>query len=105
MVRDHRDAHARLLLADGGDRSGRQRNLWLTEGPCAAEHCATGRGCRLQASVSSGRRGARLSRLVVAGRRTRMSKRLAEKSVLITGASSGIGRAIARRFAAEDAKL
>ncbi|MGM4919286.1 SDR family NAD(P)-dependent oxidoreductase [Tardiphaga sp. 813_E8_N1_3] len=34
-----------------------------------------------------------------------MSKRLAGKSVLITGASSGIGRAIARRFAAEDAKL
>ena len=34
-----------------------------------------------------------------------MSKRLAGKSVLITGASSGIGRAIARRFAAEDARL
>ena len=34
-----------------------------------------------------------------------MSKRLAGKSVLITGASSGIGRAIARRFAAEGAKL
>jgi NAD(P)-dependent dehydrogenase (short-subunit alcohol dehydrogenase family) len=34
-----------------------------------------------------------------------MSKRLAGKSVLITGASSGIGRAIARRFAAEGARL
>ena len=34
-----------------------------------------------------------------------MSKRLAGKSVLITGASSGIGRAIARRFAVEGAKL
>ncbi|WP_441279218.1 SDR family NAD(P)-dependent oxidoreductase [Tardiphaga sp. 172_B4_N1_3] len=34
-----------------------------------------------------------------------MSKRLAGKSVLITGASSGIGRAIARRFATEGAKL
>lgn len=34
-----------------------------------------------------------------------MSRRLAGKSVLITGASSGIGRAIARRFAAEDARL
>src|SRR6266702_1181632 len=34
-----------------------------------------------------------------------MSKRLAGKSVLITGASSGIGRAIARRFAAEEARL
>ncbi|MDB5516167.1 MAG: short-chain dehydrogenase [Tardiphaga sp.] len=34
-----------------------------------------------------------------------MTQRLAEKSVLITGASSGIGRAIARRFAAEGARL
>jgi NAD(P)-dependent dehydrogenase (short-subunit alcohol dehydrogenase family) len=34
-----------------------------------------------------------------------MSKRLAGKSVLITGSSSGIGRAIARRFAAEGARL
>jgi NAD(P)-dependent dehydrogenase (short-subunit alcohol dehydrogenase family) len=34
-----------------------------------------------------------------------MTKRLNGKSVLITGASSGIGRAIARRFAAEGAKL
>jgi NAD(P)-dependent dehydrogenase (short-subunit alcohol dehydrogenase family) len=34
-----------------------------------------------------------------------MSQRLAGKSVLITGASSGIGRAIARRFAAEGARL
>ncbi len=34
-----------------------------------------------------------------------MSGRLADKSILITGASSGIGRAIARRFAAEGAKL
>ncbi|MET0967714.1 MAG: SDR family oxidoreductase [Tardiphaga sp.] len=34
-----------------------------------------------------------------------MSGRLAGKSVLITGASSGIGRAIARRFAAEGARL
>ena len=34
-----------------------------------------------------------------------MSERLAAKSVLITGASSGIGRAIARRFAAEGARL
>lgn len=34
-----------------------------------------------------------------------MSGRLAGKSILITGASSGIGRAIARRFAVEGAKL
>lgn len=34
-----------------------------------------------------------------------MTKRLAGKSVLITGGSSGIGRAIARRFAAEGARL
>jgi NAD(P)-dependent dehydrogenase (short-subunit alcohol dehydrogenase family) len=34
-----------------------------------------------------------------------MSQRLAGKSILITGASSGIGRAIARRFAAEGARL
>jgi NAD(P)-dependent dehydrogenase (short-subunit alcohol dehydrogenase family) len=34
-----------------------------------------------------------------------MSKRLADKSILITGASSGIGRAIARRFADEGARL
>src|SRR3954447_12379448 len=34
-----------------------------------------------------------------------MTQRLADKSVLITGASSGIGRAIARRFAAEGARL
>jgi NAD(P)-dependent dehydrogenase (short-subunit alcohol dehydrogenase family) len=34
-----------------------------------------------------------------------MNQRLAGKSVLITGASSGIGRAIARRFAAEGARL
>jgi NAD(P)-dependent dehydrogenase (short-subunit alcohol dehydrogenase family) len=34
-----------------------------------------------------------------------MTNRLAEKSILITGASSGIGRAIARRFAAEGARL
>jgi NAD(P)-dependent dehydrogenase (short-subunit alcohol dehydrogenase family) len=34
-----------------------------------------------------------------------MTARLADKSVLITGASSGIGRAIARRFAAEGARL
>ncbi len=34
-----------------------------------------------------------------------MTKRLAGKSILITGASSGIGRAIARRFAAEGARL
>jgi NAD(P)-dependent dehydrogenase (short-subunit alcohol dehydrogenase family) len=34
-----------------------------------------------------------------------MIRRLAKKSVLITGASSGIGRAIARRFAAEGARL
>jgi NAD(P)-dependent dehydrogenase (short-subunit alcohol dehydrogenase family) len=36
---------------------------------------------------------------------TEMTHRLAGKSVLITGASSGIGRAIARRFAAEGARL
>jgi NAD(P)-dependent dehydrogenase (short-subunit alcohol dehydrogenase family) len=34
-----------------------------------------------------------------------MTSRLTGKSVLITGASSGIGRAIARRFAAEGARL
>ena len=34
-----------------------------------------------------------------------MTGRLANKSILITGASSGIGRAIARRFAAEGARL
>jgi NAD(P)-dependent dehydrogenase (short-subunit alcohol dehydrogenase family) len=34
-----------------------------------------------------------------------MSQRLAGKSILITGASSGIGRAIARLFAAEGARL
>jgi NAD(P)-dependent dehydrogenase (short-subunit alcohol dehydrogenase family) len=34
-----------------------------------------------------------------------MTQRLAGKSILITGASSGIGRAIARRFAAEGARL
>jgi NAD(P)-dependent dehydrogenase (short-subunit alcohol dehydrogenase family) len=34
-----------------------------------------------------------------------MTGRLAGKTVLITGASSGIGRAIARRFAAESARL
>jgi NAD(P)-dependent dehydrogenase (short-subunit alcohol dehydrogenase family) len=34
-----------------------------------------------------------------------MTDRLAGKSILITGASSGIGRAIARRFAAEGARL
>src|SRR4051794_11383120 len=34
-----------------------------------------------------------------------MTQRLADKSILITGASSGIGRAIARRFAAEGARL
>lgn len=34
-----------------------------------------------------------------------MSQRLAGKSILLTGASSGIGRAIARRFAAEGARL
>jgi len=34
-----------------------------------------------------------------------MTQRLAGKSVLITGASSGIGRAIAKRFAAEGAGL
>jgi NAD(P)-dependent dehydrogenase (short-subunit alcohol dehydrogenase family) len=34
-----------------------------------------------------------------------MTRRLAEKSILITGASSGIGRAIARRFANEGARL
>jgi NAD(P)-dependent dehydrogenase (short-subunit alcohol dehydrogenase family) len=34
-----------------------------------------------------------------------MTKRLSGKSILITGASSGIGRAIARRFAAEGARL
>jgi NAD(P)-dependent dehydrogenase (short-subunit alcohol dehydrogenase family) len=34
-----------------------------------------------------------------------MTNRLAEKSILITGASSGIGRAIAWRFAAEGARL
>lgn len=34
-----------------------------------------------------------------------MTQRLAEKSILVTGASSGIGRAIARRFAAEGARL
>jgi NAD(P)-dependent dehydrogenase (short-subunit alcohol dehydrogenase family) len=37
--------------------------------------------------------------------RKAMTQRLAGKSVLITGASSGIGRAIARRFAAEGARL
>lgn len=34
-----------------------------------------------------------------------MTQRLAGKSILITGASSGIGRAIARRFATEGARL
>jgi NAD(P)-dependent dehydrogenase (short-subunit alcohol dehydrogenase family) len=34
-----------------------------------------------------------------------MSQRLAGKAILITGAASGIGRAIARRFAVEGAKL
>jgi len=34
-----------------------------------------------------------------------MTDRLVGKSILITGASSGIGRAIARRFAAEGARL
>jgi NAD(P)-dependent dehydrogenase (short-subunit alcohol dehydrogenase family) len=34
-----------------------------------------------------------------------MTRRLADKSILITGASSGIGRAIARRFADEGARL
>jgi len=34
-----------------------------------------------------------------------MTQRLAGKAILITGASSGIGRAIARRFAAEGARL
>jgi NAD(P)-dependent dehydrogenase (short-subunit alcohol dehydrogenase family) len=40
-----------------------------------------------------------------AGEIREMTHRLAGKSVLITGASSGIGRAIARRFAAEGARL
>src|SRR5258708_2228306 len=96
--------------------SARQCHLRAAERSRAAQHCQAERRYRVSSIAQSGNRRARISWLDsgcparggsarAEGRKEPMTKRLAGKSILITGASSGIGRAIARRFAAEGARL